>query len=192
MVNKKNDKNILELKEIDGIKFRIMWSSRILYLFLSMMIFLVITIQIGSLLKYGLLILDYDGLIFLVFTFVFILLILSYFNGKFLGKVVAVINENGIYTKDEYISWNKIKGVCYHTPIPLSRTMNKYEIYCSLTIFTDNNEYKILHAPHKMIRCIKKYIPDVKVKRDNELIFIIILCLCVAFLIPIADKFNLF
>lgn len=189
---KNNNDNIIKLKEIDGIKFRIMWSTRILYLFLGMTVSLLITFQIGYLLEYGSMITDYDELVPLVVMSVIVLLFLNYFNRKFLGKIVAVINENGIYTKNGVISWNNIKEIKYNTPIPLTRSSDIYEIYCSLTVSTDDNEYKILHAPKKMIKYIKRYVPNVKVKRDSELILIILISLVLAILIPIAYHFNLF
>ncbi|MBE6070766.1 MAG: hypothetical protein E7208_02285 [Clostridium butyricum] len=88
---RKNNKDILELKEIKGIRFRVMWSNRIAYLFFGMMAFLIMTFQIGSLLKYKSIILDYYELIPLIVVLVPFLLFLNYINRKFLGKVVAVL-----------------------------------------------------------------------------------------------------
>lgn len=190
--DKKKNKKITNLKEIDGIRFRMMWSTRISYFFLGLMVFVVIMVQIISLLEYKSIASNFDELIPLLVVVIPVLLFLNYINRKFLGVIVAVINENGIYAKNKFISWKKIKKIGYTTPIPLSRTRNKYELYCYLTVFTDNHEYKILHAPHKMIKYIKKYVPDVHVKRDNELILTILVCLGGAVLIPIMHKFELF
>jgi hypothetical protein len=187
-----NDNKILDLKEIDGIKFRIMWSTRILYFMLGITVWITIVVQIGSLLKYGFMMKSYDELVPLVVMYVVVLLLASYLNRKFLGKIVAVINEKGIYTKNGVIPWSKIKEIRYNTQNPLSRTSDPYERYCSLTVTTSHKEHKILHAPHMMIRYIKRYVPKVKVKRDNELIGMILISLGVSVFVLIADKFKFF
>ncbi|WP_143316499.1 hypothetical protein [Clostridium sp. HBUAS56017] len=187
-----NDNNILDLKKVDGIKFRIMWSTKILYLMLGITVWITIIFQIGSLLKYGLIMKSYDELVPLVVMYVLVLLLASYLNRKFLGKIVAVINEKGVYTESGVIPWNKIKEIRYNTPISLSRVADPYERYCSLTVTTCHKEYKILHAPHIMIRYIKRYVPNVEVKRDKELIVMILISLGVSVFVLIADKFKFF
>lgn len=189
---KKNNENTLDLKEINGIKFRIMWSTRILYLTLGITVWVILTFQIGNLLKYGSMIKNYGDLLPLVVMYVVVLFFARYLNRKFLGKIVAVINEKGIYTKNGVIPWKEIKEIGYNTSISLSRTSDPYERYCSLRVTTYHKEYKILHAPHMMIKYIKRYVPNVIVKRDNELILMILISISVAVFVLIADKFNIF
>lgn len=186
----KKDKKIKDLNEINGVKFKVMWSTRVLYNFLGMSAFLLIMFLTGNLVEYGKIILDFEELLPLIIVSGPIFIFLNFINRKFIGKVVAVINEKGIYTKDGVILWNKIKEIRYKAQILPPTTRNKFSRYCYLTVSTDKDEYRILHAPHKMIKHIKKHIPNVKVKRDNESIITIILIMCISVLGPIIDKFK--
>lgn len=186
---KKKKNNFLKLRKIEGVKFRIMWSSKIIGLFLISFA-ICISIALDGILYEGRSIELNEFVPFVGMTVIFLLFI-RYLNGKFLGKIVAVINEQGIHTKDGVIPWRKIKQIVYLAPIP-QRSSNLYSIFCSLTVTTTDNEYKILHAPRLMIKYIKKYVPSVEVKRDKELIISIILILVAAFVTPVMCRLDLF
>lgn len=172
--NHKNNNNILKLREIDGIKFRAMWSSKILYALLLLVGISVTATSIFSLIREGRL-LNYMKLFRLAIVFV-PMLFLCFINKKFLGIIVAVIDEKGIYTKNRTILWDQVKEIKYHVPIMPSRgRFEPYEYFCSLTVYTNNNAYEILHAPRKMVKYIKAYVPNVKVRRDYEFIFEIVM-----------------
>lgn len=172
--NHKNNNNILKLRKVDGIKFRAMWSSKILYALLILVGLSVTAASIFSVIREGRL-LNYIKLFRLAIVFV-PMLFLCFINKKFLGIIVAVVDEKGIYTKDKIILWNQVKEIKYHVPIiPEKGSLELYEYFCSLTVYTNNNAYEILHAPRCMIKYIKEYVPNVKVIRDSEFIFEILM-----------------
>lgn len=190
--NSKEKHHTYNLKELDGVRFRVMWSTKILYLYLGILAFVIVISEIYHLLDHESLAISCDEVISSL-MWLPLLLILICLNKMFLGSIVAVINEDGIYTKDEHISWKEIKEIGYYVRIPLSRGRSSiYDRYCFLAIYTDYQEYKILHAPRKMVKYIKRYVPDVQVRKDIEAIVMAVIFLGIAILVPAAKKFEWF
>lgn len=184
---KKNIQKDINLDEIEGYKFKIMWSTKILYTFLFISIIVILPIQLGNLFKYGKILIDLGELIASIIVSCAIIIPLYFVNKKFLGKTVAVANNRGIYTENEIILWRNIRKVQYSSPIPVRRTRDLYEIYCSISIYTDNKKYRILHAPSSMIRYIKRNKKEVVVKFNRDIILGFIICIILIIVIAIQD-----
>lgn len=121
-------------------------------------------------------------------------IVLSLLNRFIFGKIVSVINDDGIYFENNFISWNKITNISYTPDIP-----GKYQYtvvhhrYTRLT-FTmcneDGEEYnaEIKNFPLYGLLKIRKFSPNIKIKfaAKNVLwaIIFIAIAMVVSLLIP--------
>lgn len=187
-----NESNI-KLKEIDGIRFRVMWSTRILYLLLCLLITMIFFVAFTNYIEYDSTFFKYYKIPHLIFSkihIVLLILLVILLNDKYLSPIVAVINEKGIYTRYNIILWEDIDEICYKIKVPFLKSSNKYSLYCHLEITTSDYTYKILHVPHKIVRYIKRYVPNVKVKKDKEFIVLYLLCIIGLIIFSFVLKFK--
>lgn len=86
--------------------------------------------------------------------FISLLIILSLANRFLLGKIICILNEQGIYYNQGLIPWSDIEKIEYIVNLPA----RQYNVHCSYAHVTGKNiDVKLLHAPHLLLRNVKRY-----------------------------------
>lgn len=113
-------------------------------------------------------------------------IILTLMNRFFFGKIVCVLNENGINHSHGLIPWKDIERIEYEIELPRrSSTMR----YCYARIIGKELDIKILQSPCFLMWRAKKYNEEIKLKFSKDSITTIIffatmpMVLCILFLI---------
>ncbi len=113
-------------------------------------------------------------------------IILSLFNRCYFGKIICVINDDGIYHADSFVRWNSITKVEYVIKLP-HRFMNNH--FCHAIIYTRSEKIILDHAPLSILSCVKKYKPELSAKVSNNSKWMIAILLIgfiiIPFIIPI-------
>ena len=102
---------------------------------------------------------------------ILILSILSILNLNFFGEIVAVLTDEGVYTKKNFIDWNDITEIVFHSH-EFSNTRHPKPTSFSYTeIFTTKGVRKIYQLPLWFLIKAKKYSSaKCKVKIDKDYI----------------------
>ena len=92
------------------------------------------------------------------------LIFLSLLNKFMFGKIIGVIDENGIHLENDYIRLADIESVTYSP-----RTPRRYRVvHTFATIKTSKYDVDVLHFSLYALRYIKKQNPDIKIKLDKD------------------------
>ncbi|MBE6699172.1 MAG: hypothetical protein E7584_02895 [Ruminococcaceae bacterium] len=131
-----------------------------------------------------------DGLwtsVWICFVFSVPFLILSPLNRRFFGKIVCVLNEDGIHYKDGFVRWNEIVKMEYEIDFPGGH-IARYQ-YCRAIIYTSKEEIVIRHAPLFLLSKVKKQSSDIPtgVSKNSKgtVGFLFVALLLIPFLIPL-------
>jgi len=98
-------------------------------------------------------------------------LVLSLFNRFFFGKIISVVNDEGLVLENNFIKWKDVKEITYE-PYPFYHY--KYNTSANVLVKPLNKkEYTldILHFPFYGLRIIKKQNSNVKVKIGKKMLF---------------------
>ena len=159
------------LKDIRGTKIRRQWFFTPMVMSIGLIATVAIVVFIGTVM-YGREVQQEEKEVlafFLraVFQFELFLLILSILNTKFFGKTVAVINDDGVYTNQMFLKWDKILEIEF-----LPRVIMKYRIDdCAYTkIVSGKKVYKVAHMPLYFLLKAKRYNPEIKIKINKKII----------------------
>ena len=82
-------------------------------------------------------------------------IILYVLNQQFFGKIICVINENGIHHKDGLIKWEDITKIEYEVEL-YGTVIEKEHRFCHAVIYTEKQNIILLHAPMYFIFKVKK------------------------------------
>ena len=187
----KTEKVNNDLKNIDGKKIRWQYFNVPIYGIIAIMMMMVTMFTIHDI---------RDGSFYLSNIFDTIIqglymaspfIVLSVLNRFLFGKVLCVMNDRGIYLKNEFIEWKKIKKVVYKPELSSKREI-KYT-YASFTVAENSKEYElhISHFPLYGLRIIKNYNPSIKVQIPTEnKLFIAIMMLIPPIIAFIITFFN--
>ena len=172
--------NSIELKNVDGTKIRWQYFSVYIYALLSFLPAILIMISILDI-KAGKF--DWANITDGILTEVIILsplFLLSFANRFIFGKLICVVNENGLYLENDFIPWEKIKKIEYHPEIPQKHRVN----FTYATVMVEDSKFHeyeldIVHFPIYGLRRIKKYAPDMKIttSRSQKILIAVILLL---------------
>jgi len=114
--------------------------------------------------------------------------ILSLLNRRFFGKIICVINEDGIHHKDGFIQWDDIVKVEYKIELP-GGTVKKENRFCHSVIHTKKQGIMLVHTPIFFISKVKKYRPsmDAGVSKNSKWMtgFTLVLLVIAALIIPL-------
>ena len=125
--------------------------------------------------------------VWICFVFSVPFLILSPLNRRLFGKIVCVLNEDGIHYKDGFVRWNEIVKMEYEIDFPSG--FIKHYRYCRAIIYTSKEEIVIQHAPLFLLSKVKKQNPDVQtgVSKSSkwEVGFFLVALALIPFLIPL-------
>ena len=96
------------------------------------------------------------------------------------GRVVCVLNDDGIHYKKGLIAWNDIVGIEYkfllfgkHDPDAVPYYITEL-CFCYATVHTRSGSVDIFHAPFYMLGRVKKYCPEIDAKMSRANIRLII------------------
>lgn len=113
---------------------------------------------------------------------------LSILNRRFFGKIICVINENGIHYKDGLLKWHEIIKIEYEIELP-GRVPKKEHLFCHAIIYTEKQNVLLLHAPMFLLSKAKKYNPNIhaRVSRNSKWMmgFMIVLLVVAVPIIPL-------
>lgn len=162
------------LKDINGVKLRRQYFNLPIYLLspaipISILGMTMILIKHNELSFNYWLTLSLEG-VGIVFALLSPFIILSLLNRFIFGKIVSVINNEGIYFENNFIPWNEIDKISYIPNIPSkyqSSVLHHRYTRLSLTICNENGvEYdaEIKHFPFYGLFKLKKYFPAKKIK----------------------------
>ena len=174
------------LKDVRGTKIRRQWFFSPMVMSIGLIALFSIAISIMNVMS-GLEVLQEDKevlafFLHAVFQFELLLLILSILNTKFFGKTVAVINDDGVYTNQMFLKWDKILEIEF-----LPRVIMKYRIDdCAYTkIVSGKKVYKVAHMPLYFLLKAKRYNPEIKIKINKKIILYYMILSSLWIIVPI-------
>lgn len=96
--------------------------------------------------------------------------ILSAINRFWIGKIICVLNEEGIYYKDGLIKWEAVTHIEYNAEQP-----TRYNRHSSAYIIGKNMKVELAHAPYMLLRKAKKYNPEIITgfSKGNKIEFVV-------------------
>ena len=182
------------LKDIKGTKIRRQWFFTPMVMSIGLIALFLIAVSImnvmsGSEVQQE----DKDFLLFffrsvfsieflLLISFEFLLLILSILNTKFFGKIVAVINDDGVYTNQMFLKWDNISEIEF-----FPRVIKEHHIDdCAYTkIVSAKKVYNVAHMPLYFLLKAKRYNPKIKIKINKKTILFYMILSLIWIIVPI-------
>lgn len=103
---------------------------------------------------------------------IIILAILSILNLNFFGEIVAVLTDEGVYTKKHFIDWNDITEIKFYTPEMPGKNLTPTS-FAYTEILCLQGTRKIYHMPLWFLLKAKRFNKQIKlrIKIDNWYIF---------------------
>ena len=103
------------------------------------------------------------------FGFAIPFIILSFLNRRYFGKIICVINKDGIHYQDGLIMWEDIAKIEYEIEFP-GGVVKKENSFCHAVIHTKKHRTVIFHAPIFFISKVKKHKPyiDASVSKSSK------------------------
>ncbi|MBR3979253.1 MAG: hypothetical protein IKJ94_06495 [Oscillospiraceae bacterium] len=154
-------------KDLIGIQIRRQYFNIPIFIFLSVLLLAFETVTFVPLFESNFSFNKWlDDIFASVFTLSILIIpcvILSVLNRFFFGKIICVLNEEGIYYTDGLIKWDDILGIRYHITF-LGRT--HFQPAC-VDIACKKATIQIKSAPLYMLSVAKKYNPDINIKKDR-------------------------
>ena len=102
--------------------------------------------------------------IFMMSLMISVCFILSFFNKRYFGKVVCVMNEKGLYTEDRFVSWDRVKAIGYnaHASLTSNTPYNHagFDISCE---DVGTFSFDLPHFPLYGLNAAKKYAPHAEI-----------------------------
>lgn len=124
------------------------------------------------------------------FAFSIPFVILSILNQQFFGKIICVINENGIYYQDGLLKWDEILKIEYEIELS-GGVVKKENLFCHSVIYTRKDNIKLIHTPLFFISKVKKYNPSLDAKiSKNSIWMIVFFIVLLTIAVPIIPLFT--
>lgn len=86
-------------------------------------------------------------------------LILSILNDHFFGKVLCVVNQEGIFGEQGFVGWDETQKIEYEIDFPTKAQMKSSYV----RIVTQKENIEISHMPLRFLRKARKYDPKIPV-----------------------------
>lgn len=98
-------------------------------------------------------------LFFVFFVLMSPVLLLSLLNRFLFGKIVCVLDENGLHYSDGFMEWSAVTRIEYDIHL-----FGRHEPrYCDARVIGNGTEITLRQAPHFLLKKAKKYHPDIEV-----------------------------
>lgn len=110
---------------------------------------------------------------------------LAILNRNHFGKVICVMNVDGIYYKGNLIKWSDMEKIEYEIQIP-GRSVNPRHNWCHAVIYTKKEEIALIHAPLFILSEAKKYCPGINTKVSTSSKWLIGLLIAMIIILPFA------
>ncbi len=117
-----------------------------------------------------------------------IIFIAAWVNRYHVGRIIAVVNEQGIYVGDLDIPWSDIESVTYTLLEKDTQWVNRKGRRYDTAIVIQRKTYgepdvEIRHTSRYICKLIKEFRPEISVKTDPRVTYQVILLLTVSLLI---------
>lgn len=171
-----------KLENLHGKKIRRLYLSPFIYTFLSFLPMIPIMYLISDLKENKFVFSEFCKnmveLFLCFFIFIVFFAFLSLLNRLFFGKIIAVLNDDGIYLENTFLSLGNIQKIEY-TPHYITKSPNGKTFATFFVKTPENPEYSIdvLHFPLYALFKIKKYNPEIEIKLSKDGIFNIWFCI---------------
>jgi len=112
----------------------------------------------------------FTGILTVFFILTIPLVLLSFLNRFFFGRVVACAAERGLVVEGQVIPWKDIRLVTYTPQLQSSRRKTEYT-YATLHIAPAGQTpytLDVLHFPVYGLKLLKKHLPDIKVQLTGK------------------------
>ena len=196
--NNKNKKGCVRvktnnLKEIKGKRIRRQYFTIPVVMHYVLMLFipycmLVIYVQFGTF-DIRQWIADFWICLWICFCFSVPWIILKILNCLCFGKIICVLDEDGIHHRNGFIAWDCISKVEYVIDLPPKYRYDPNQ-KCRAVIDTQDGSVILLQAPLYILRCIRKSHPQIKTSLSKESKWLIVfLTLLFIVLIPLLPLF---
>ncbi len=102
------------------------------------------------------------------------------------GKLICVLNADGIHYKDGFVKWQDIQKIEYEIDMP-SRTSFRC---CRVLLYTKNETIEIRHAPMCLLSAVKTFAPALSAKVSKNSKWMVVGILIVMFgVVPLIPLF---
>ena len=161
-----------ELKDIDGVKVRWQYFNYLIYAQLAAIVMAVIPIVITTLKGSYRPATSAEDIISTIVAIVMLILpwaFLSLLNRFLFGKIVCVVNEEGIHLEGGLVRYEQIEKIEYN-PQLMSRHQRNFT-HATVSVKSQGDEpyvFDILHFPVYALGKIKKYSPETKIKLGKD------------------------
>lgn len=187
------------LKDINGTKLRRQYFNLPIYLILPVIplcisLFAMVLIRHNEFSWGEWLTVSFEGISF-VLTLLSPFVLLSVLNHFLFGKIVSVINDDGIYFENNFVPWNKIKKITYIPDVPGKHqhtVIHHRYTRLKLTLNSETDEkydVEIKNFPFYGLFKLKKFCPDKKIKFSAKFILVKIIILIIAMVISLLIPF---
>lgn len=175
------------LIDIDGIKIRRQYFNIIIYIYLELLMVLIIMFATCEIATHRFVFLEYLRSVAIAFKLILGLMlpfvILSVFNRYTFGKIVCVLNDEGIHYKDGCIKWDNITEMRYNVT---TFTRIRYAP-AFINVICKDKEICITSAPLLVFRYAKKFRSSIKLKKDNSVLFVTGVIAAIAIVLPFVE-----
>ncbi len=172
------------LADINGIKIRRQYFNLIIYIYLVLLVSLTILFATCEIASNRFTFSEYFKSVTIAFKIVLGVIlpfvILSVFNRFTFGKIICVLNAEGIHYKDGCIKWDNITEMKYN----ITSFSRVHYAPAFITIICKNDVINIVSAPLLMFYYAKRFKSDIKFKKDNSVCFIIGIIVIIAVFLP--------
>lgn len=182
------------MDQINGTKIRWQFFTWPIFILLFCMIFVPFTILIFDLYEGKFIFSEWlSGLsisvwVCLVLAIPFIILYIL--NLRFFGKIICVLNSDGIHYENGLLKWEDITNIEYEIVFPGRRLWKSRENrYCHAVIYTEKETIKLIHTPIYFIFKVKKYKPSIDAKLSKGSKWTIRLIILASIIIPFIVPF---
>lgn len=124
-----------------------------------------------------------------VFVLALPFVLLSVLNRRYFGKVVCVLNGDGLHYDGGTLSWDDIERIEYDISLP---SKSRYRP-CKAVVYTKDCSYEIIHAPFFLLSRARKYSPFLPTALSRLSIIRIIMAvgaMCAAIIISSILRIN--
>ena len=156
------------MNQINGTKIRWQFFTWPIFILLFCMLFAPYCTLIFSLLD-GKFILsewlsDFSISVFVCLVLAIPFIILYILNLHFFGKIICVLNSDGIHHANGLIKWDDITKIEYEIVLPSRGRSSRENAYCHSVIYTKKETIKLIHTPLYFIFKVKKHKPSIDAK----------------------------
>lgn len=167
------------LKNLNGVRIRHQYFNFLIYILLTILIVVIEMVTFIPLFEgnfnFGKWAEDIFTSIFTITIFIVPCIVFSVLNRFFFGKIVCVLNEEGIHYKDGLIKWNDIVSIEYNiTAVSRIHFRPAY-----IDVICKNKTIQIESVPLYMFSTVKKFNADIKTKKD-KMIWVILATIILA------------